>query len=57
MEIEADARDRHLMNQAFFNKVWVTGDGVVGWDYNQPFAMLMEVHGAVVTKLPPTALV
>lgn len=57
MEIEADARDRHLMNQAFFNKVWVTGDGVVGWDYNQPFAMLMEAHGAVVTKLPPTALV
>jgi hypothetical protein len=56
-DLEAGAHDRRLMNQAFFNKVWVTEDGVVGWDYNQPFATLMEAHGAIVTKLPVMASV
>ncbi len=52
--LEASPHDRRLMNQAFFHRVWVTEDGVVGWDYNEPFATLMSAHGATVTKLPPT---
>ncbi len=34
------------MNQAFFKKVWVSEDGVVGWQYNRPFAALMRAHQA-----------
>jgi site-specific DNA recombinase len=39
------ARERRLMNQAFFKRVWVTEEGVVAWDYNEPFATLMRRHG------------
>ena len=37
---------RKLINQAFFSKILVTEEGVVGWEYNQPFALLMAAHGA-----------
>ena len=47
------------MNQAFFKKIWVTEDGVVGWEYNQPFAVLMGAHQApepiLVVEYQPTA--
>lgn len=43
---EMSHHERRLMNQAFFTKVWVTEDGVVGWEYNQPFASLMRKHQA-----------
>ncbi len=36
---------RRQMNQAFFKAIWVTEDGVVEWEYNQPFALLMAAHG------------
>jgi hypothetical protein len=39
-------RERRLMNQAFFKKVWVTEEGVAGWEYNEPFATLMRKHQA-----------
>jgi hypothetical protein len=39
-------RERRLMNQAFFKRVWVTEEGVVGWEYNEPFGTLMGRHGA-----------
>jgi site-specific DNA recombinase len=39
--------ERRLMNQAFFKRIWVTEDGVVGWEYNEPFASLMRKHQAV----------
>jgi hypothetical protein len=39
-------RERRLMNQAFFEKVWVTEDGIVAWEYAEPFATLMRRHGA-----------
>ncbi len=50
-------RVRRLMNQAFFEKVWVREDGVVAWEYAEPFALLMRKHGApephlVVEHLP-----
>jgi hypothetical protein len=32
------------MNQAFFTRVLVTEDGITGWEYNQPFALLMAAH-------------
>jgi hypothetical protein len=35
---------RRLMNQAIFNKIWVTEDGVVGWEYNEPFKLLLTLH-------------
>ena len=49
---EANAHERRLMNQAFFKRVWVTEDGVVGWEYNEPFATLMAFHGVAVRTLP-----
>lgn len=55
--LAASPHERRLMNQAFFRKVWVTEDGVVGWEYNAPFANLMRAHGAVepifTVELPP----
>jgi site-specific DNA recombinase len=42
---ESPARGRRLMNRAFFNRVWVTERGVVGWQYNEPFNTLMTRHG------------
>jgi hypothetical protein len=39
-------RDRRLMNQAFFKAIWVTEDGVVGWEYNRPFAASVHADGA-----------
>ena len=41
----ADEVVRREMNQAFFDRILVTEDGVVEWSYNQPFAMLMSAHG------------
>jgi hypothetical protein len=35
---------RRLMNQAIFNKIWVIEDGVVGWEYNEPFKLLLTLH-------------
>ena len=32
------------MNQAFFARVLMTEVGVVGWEYNQPFALLMGLR-------------
>ena len=32
------------MNQAFFSRILVTEDGVVGWEYQQPFDVLMRIH-------------
>jgi hypothetical protein len=34
------------MNQAFFKRVWITEEGVVGWEFDEPFATLMRRHGA-----------
>ena len=48
--LESTPHGRRLMNQAFFNRVLVTEEGVVGWEYNEPFTTLMEAHGAPVTK-------
>ena len=39
-------RERRMMNQAFFKRIWVTEDGIVGWEYNEPFATLMRRHEA-----------
>jgi site-specific DNA recombinase len=39
-------QERRLMNQAFFSKIWVTEDGVVGWEYQEPFASLLRRHQA-----------
>lgn len=50
--MEAVASERRLMNQAFFRRIWVTEEGVVGWDYSDPFATLMAVHGAPVECFP-----
>jgi hypothetical protein len=33
------------MNQAFFKRVWVTEDGVVGYEFSEPVASLMKAHG------------
>ncbi len=44
--LASDSRGRRLMNQAFFKRVWVTEEGVVGWEYNEPFKLLMAIHGA-----------
>ncbi len=30
---EMGPHERRLMNQAFFHKIWVTEEGVVGWEY------------------------
>ncbi len=38
--LAATPRVRRLMNQAFFKRVLVTEEGVVGWEYNEPFATL-----------------
>ncbi len=43
---DAAPRERRLMNQAFFKRIWVTEEGVVGWEYNEPFASLMRRHRA-----------
>ncbi len=40
------------MNQGFFHRIWVTEDGVVGWDYNEPFATLMSAHGVTARQVP-----
>jgi site-specific DNA recombinase len=52
--LAADEHGRRLMNQAFFERVWVTEDGVVGWEYQQPFATLMAAHGQPVLSMPTT---
>ncbi len=36
---------RRQMNQAFFKYIQVTEDGIIGWEYTQPFALLMAAHG------------
>jgi site-specific DNA recombinase len=48
--LESGPHGRRLMNQAFFKRVLVTEEGVVDWEYNQPFATLMQAHGAPTTK-------
>ncbi len=35
---------RKQMNQAFFSQIMVTEEGVVGWEYQQPFDVLMRIH-------------
>jgi site-specific DNA recombinase len=42
--LASPARERRLMNQAFFKRVLVTEDGVVGWEYQEPFSTLMSAH-------------
>ena len=42
----ADEGVRREMNQALLKAIWVTEDGVVSWQYTEPHAMLMAVHGA-----------
>lgn len=42
----ADEGVRREMNQALFEGIWVTEDGVVSWQYTEPHAMIMAVHGA-----------
>lgn len=54
--LASDPRGRRLMNQAFFQRVWVTEKGVVGWEYNQPFQTLMTRHGKVPKVIFPTSL-
>ena len=49
--LNAPNRDRRLMNQAFFRAIWVTEEGVVGWEYNEPFATLLHAHGAPEPRL------
>ena len=44
--LQAGPTERKLINQAFFARVLVTEEGVVGWEYNEPFALLMSAHGA-----------
>ena len=44
---------RRLFNQAFFKRVWVTEEGVVGWEYNQPFEALMTKHGKPARLVSP----
>jgi site-specific DNA recombinase len=39
------SHERRLMNQAFFKQVWITEEGIVAWEYNEPFATLMRQHG------------
>ena len=41
---EAGPRVRRLMSQAFFKKVWVKEEGVVAWEFNEPFATLLRAH-------------
>ena len=36
---------RRQMNQALFARIEVTEDGVIEWEYTQPFALLMAAHG------------
>ncbi len=48
--LQSDEHGRRLMNQAFFKRVLVTEDGVVGWEYSEPFATLMEAHGAPLAR-------
>jgi hypothetical protein len=40
------SQERRLKNQAFFKRVWVTEEGLVGWEYNEPFATPMRAHKA-----------
>ena len=49
---ESGPRGRRLMNQAFWKQVWVTEDGVVAWEFNEPFATLLRAH-----KVPEPILV
>jgi hypothetical protein len=44
--LRAEPVERKLINQAFFSRILVTEEGVVGWEYNEPFATLMDAHGA-----------
>jgi site-specific DNA recombinase len=44
--LDAPNRERRIMNQAFFHAIWVTEEGVVGWEYNEPFATLLRAHRA-----------
>lgn len=46
--LEAGPRERRLMNQALFERVLVTEEGVIGWDYAEPFGGLMKIHAALV---------
>ena len=50
--LKAGDHERRLMNQAFFQRVLVTEDGVVKWEYQEPFATLMELHGAPTVSSP-----
>jgi site-specific DNA recombinase len=50
--VDSSPEGRRLMNQAFFNRVLVTEEGVVGWEYNEPFAALMETHAGPHGTLP-----
>jgi len=42
---KADHVVRRGMNQAFFNRILITEDGITKWEYNAPFAVLMAAHG------------
>ncbi len=42
----ASHQDRKLINQAFFKRILLTEDRVVGYKFNEPFAVLMAAHGA-----------
>lgn len=53
--LKAPDHERRLMNQALFSRVLVTEEGVVAWEYNEPFATLMEFLGAP-TAMPPGKL-
>jgi site-specific DNA recombinase len=49
--LEAGPRERRIMNRAFFEAIWVTEEGVVGWEYNEPFATLLRAHRASEPRL------
>ena len=50
---QSKPQGRRLMNEAFFKRVWVTEEGVVGWEYNQPFEALMTRHGKPALMVAP----
>jgi hypothetical protein len=53
--LDSTPEGRRLMNQAFFKRILVTEDGVVSWEYNEPFAILMRSHGAPESVAEPVA--
>ena len=42
----ASHQERKQINQAFFKRILLTEDGVVAYEFNEPFAVLMAAHGA-----------